>query len=137
MGNVGTQLSPVQQSRIWRVQITWPNGKVNYFGKFSFEKYAIEWIEAHARLTEPVAEKAIDAAQVCLCPICKSPSQEFARTGDAIGFYCTIHGHFKVADTIAVDEYYTRAQWEVALRAAKHKAMEGEWPVIRRRHFFR
>ena len=24
----------------------------------------------------------------------------------------TIHGHFKVADTIAVDEYYTRAEWE-------------------------
>jgi hypothetical protein len=40
----------------------------------------------------------------------------------------TIHGHFKVADTIAVDEYYTRAEWEAALRVAKYEAMEGEWP---------
>jgi hypothetical protein len=69
--------------------------------------------------------------------LCKSPAQEFSRSGDATGFYCTTHGHFKVADTIAVDEYYTRAEWEVALRAAKHKAMEGEWPVIRRGDFFR
>jgi len=44
----------VQKGRIWRVQITWPNGKLNYVGKFSSEKDAIEWIEAHARLTEPV-----------------------------------------------------------------------------------
>jgi hypothetical protein len=26
--------------------------------------------------------------------------------GDARGFYCKIQGHFKVADTISVDEYY-------------------------------
>jgi hypothetical protein len=65
------------------------------------------------------------------CPICKSPAQELPRTGDATGFYCTNHGHFKVADTIALDDYYTRAEWETALRSAKHKAMEGEWPVIR------
>ena len=43
-----------------------------------------------------------------LCPICKSPAQQLSRSGDATGFYCTIHGHFKVANTIAVDEYYTR-----------------------------
>jgi heme A synthase len=30
-----------------------------------------------------------------------------------------------------------RAKWEAALRAAKHKAMEGEWPVIRQGDFFR
>jgi hypothetical protein len=72
-----------------------------------------------------------------VCPICKSPAEVLARNGDATGFYCTIHGHFKVADTIAVDEYYTRAEWEVALRAAKYKAMEGEWPLISRRDFFR
>jgi hypothetical protein len=65
------------------------------------------------------------------------PAREFSRTDDAIGFYCTTHGHFKVADTIAVDEYYTRSEWEAALRAAKHKAMEGEWPVIRRGDLFR
>jgi hypothetical protein len=72
-----------------------------------------------------------------LCPICKSPAQELARAGDARGFYCTTHGHFKVADTIAVVEYYTRAEWEVALRTAKYKAMKGEWPVIRPGDFFR
>ena len=66
-----------------------------------------------------------------VCPICKTVAQELNRTGDATGFYCTIHGHLKVADTIAVDEYYTRAEWEVALRAAKHKAGEGEWGIIR------
>jgi hypothetical protein len=72
-----------------------------------------------------------------VCPICKSPAQEFFRSSDATGFYCTIHGHFKVADSIALDDYYTRAEWEVALRAGKYKAMEGEWPVIRRGDFFR
>ena len=72
-----------------------------------------------------------------LCPICKSPAQELDRTYDSRGFYCTIHGHFKVADSIAVDDYYTRAEWEVALRAAKYKAIEGEWPVIRPGDFFR
>ena len=71
-----------------------------------------------------------------LCPICKSPVQ-VARTGDATGFYCTSHGHFKVADTIAVDQYYTRAEWEVAWLSAKYKAMEGEWPVIRQGDFFK
>jgi hypothetical protein len=71
-----------------------------------------------------------------LCPIlpqCKS----LIVPGDAIGFYCTIHRHFKVADTIAADEYYTRTEWEAALRVAKYEAMEGEWPVIRRGDFFR
>jgi hypothetical protein len=72
-----------------------------------------------------------------LCPICNSEAEELARAEDARGFYCTTHGHFKVADTISVDDYYTRAEWETALRAAKHKAMEGEWPVIRPGDFFR
>jgi hypothetical protein len=49
-------------------------------------------------------------AMTLLCPICKFPAQEFSRSGDATGFYCTIHGHFKVADSIAADEYYTRAE---------------------------
>jgi hypothetical protein len=56
-----------------------------------------------------------------------------SRYGDGI----TIHGHFKIANTVALDDYYTRAEWEVALRAAKHKAMEGEWPIIRPGDFFR
>jgi hypothetical protein len=72
-----------------------------------------------------------------VCPICKSLAAELRHTGDAIGFYCTIHGHFKIANTVAIDDYYTRAEWEVALRAAKHKATEGEWPVIRQGDFFR
>jgi hypothetical protein len=72
-----------------------------------------------------------------VCPICKSPAEELPRTGDATGFYCTIHGHFKIAHGIAVDDYYARAEWEVALRAAMYKAMEGEWPVIRPGDFLR
>ena len=70
-----------------------------------------------------------------VCPICISPAEELSRSDDATGFYCTTHGHFKVANTIAVDEYYARAEWENALRAAKHKAMEGQWPVIKARGF--
>ena len=72
-----------------------------------------------------------------VCPICKSSAAELRHTGDATGFYCTIHGHFKIANTVASDNYYSRAEWEVALRAAKHKAMEGEWPVIRPGDFSR
>ena len=72
-----------------------------------------------------------------VCPICKSRAQELPRTGDATGFYCTTHGHFKITDTIAVDDYYTRAEWEAALRAAKYKTMEGEWPIIWPGDFFR
>ena len=59
-----------------------------------------------------------------LCPICKSPAQQLSRSGDAIGFYCTTHGHFKVADTIAVDKYYTLAMGS-CVAFGKHKAMEG------------
>jgi len=44
-----------------------------------------------------------------VCPICKSPAAELRHTGDATGFYCTIHGHFKIANTVALDDYYTRA----------------------------
>jgi hypothetical protein len=70
-------------------------------------------------------------------PNLQKPSGGASAYGDAIGFYCIIHGHFKIANTVALDDYYTRAEWEVALRAAKHKAMEGEWPVIRPGDFFR
>ena len=72
-----------------------------------------------------------------VCPICKSPAAELRHTGDATGFSCAIHGHFKIANTVALDDYYTRAEWETALLTAKHKAMKGEWPVIRRGDFFR
>jgi hypothetical protein len=89
-------------------------------------------------LVSDIGRKVRQMPRPLLCPICKSPAaQELDRTYDARGFYWTIHGHFKVADSIAVDDYYTRAEWEVALRAAKYKAMEGEWPVIRPGDFFR
>jgi hypothetical protein len=54
MGSGGAQLSSVQQADIWRVQIAWPNGAVRFFGKFTSEKDAIAWIEAHPNLTKPV-----------------------------------------------------------------------------------
>ena len=54
-----TVLSPVQKGRIWRVRITWPNGKKSHVGKFTSEKDAIEWITAHPRLGMPTAENTI------------------------------------------------------------------------------
>jgi hypothetical protein len=50
-----TVLSPVKSGSIWRVRITWPNGKKNYFGKFTSEEDAVEWIAAHPKLTKPVS----------------------------------------------------------------------------------
>ena len=47
-----TVLSPVQKGSIWRVRITWPNGKKSHFGKFTSEKDAIEWITVHPGLTQ-------------------------------------------------------------------------------------
>jgi uncharacterized protein YbdZ (MbtH family) len=46
-------LSPVQDGKIWRVQIVWPNGKVNFVGKFTSKKDAVAWINAHLDLTNP------------------------------------------------------------------------------------
>jgi hypothetical protein len=48
-----TLLKPVQNRNIWRVEITWPNAKVNYFGKFASEEDAIRWVSAHGWLTAP------------------------------------------------------------------------------------
>lgn len=54
-GGRGSQLSPVvQEGGIWRVRIAWLNGAVRFFGKFTSEKDAIAWIEAHPNLTKPV-----------------------------------------------------------------------------------
>ena len=53
MGDVHTLLLPVQEGRIWRVQIVWPNGAVHYFGKFTSKRDATAWINAHPRLTKP------------------------------------------------------------------------------------
>jgi len=53
MGDGGTVLSPVQERGIWRVRRTWPNGRDNFFGKFSSETDALEWIAGHPWLTDP------------------------------------------------------------------------------------
>jgi len=47
---MSAQLS--QEGGIWRVKIVWPNGAVRYFGKFTSEREAIDWINAHPRLTK-------------------------------------------------------------------------------------
>lgn len=46
-------LSSVQEGRVWRVRIVWPNGAVHYFGKFTSEQDAIDWINAHPGLGKP------------------------------------------------------------------------------------
>jgi hypothetical protein len=46
-----TVLLAVQEGDVWRVQITWPNGSLHYFGKFTSKKDAIGWITAHSWLT--------------------------------------------------------------------------------------
>jgi hypothetical protein len=61
MGDVRTLLSPVQEGRIWRVKIVWPNGAKHYFGKFTSEQDAIAWISDHPRLTK--LEDTIDEPQ--------------------------------------------------------------------------
>jgi hypothetical protein len=57
VSGASTILLAVQEGNIWRVQIVWPNGSVHYFGRFSSEKGAREWITNHARLTLPVTKK--------------------------------------------------------------------------------
>ena len=60
MGDGRIFLSPVVAAGgIWRVRMTWPNGTVRYFGKFTSEKGAIQWITAHPRLTKPPTENTI------------------------------------------------------------------------------
>jgi hypothetical protein len=55
-------LSSVQDRKIWRVKIVWPNRHVHYFGKFTSERDAVEWINAHPNLTKP--EDRIDEPQI-------------------------------------------------------------------------
>ena len=64
MGDVRTLLLPVQEGDIWRVRIAWPNGAVHYFGKFTSERDAVEWINAHPNLTKP--EDTMDESQTDL-----------------------------------------------------------------------
>jgi hypothetical protein len=47
-------LATVRKGHLWRVQITAPNGSVRFFGRFSSEKSAGEWIAAHAPLRVPL-----------------------------------------------------------------------------------
>jgi hypothetical protein len=50
----------VQEGKFWRVEITWPNGVLHYFGKFASKQAAIEWIAAHSWwLTAPATDEAI------------------------------------------------------------------------------
>jgi hypothetical protein len=43
-------LSPVQVGDIWRVKIVWPNQAVHHVGKFTSERDATDWINAHPNL---------------------------------------------------------------------------------------
>lgn len=59
MGDQGAVLSPVQVGDIWRVQIIWPNGNINFVEKFSSEADAVKWIDRHGWwLVEPITEKS-------------------------------------------------------------------------------
>ncbi len=58
---MAAMLSPVQEGDIWRVLIVWPNGAKHYFGKFTSEQDAINWINAHSHLTKP--EDTLDESQ--------------------------------------------------------------------------
>ena len=46
-------LSPLEDDKIWRVKIVRPNGAVHHFGKFTSERDATDWINAHPNLTKP------------------------------------------------------------------------------------
>jgi hypothetical protein len=56
MGEASTVLTSVKEGDLWRVQIAWPNGAINFFGKFGSELEAGSWIGTHRRLTEHVIE---------------------------------------------------------------------------------
>ena len=59
---MSAQLSPVvQEGGIWRVRIVWPNGRHTLVGKFTSERDAIDWINAHPRLTEDTIDEPLHA----------------------------------------------------------------------------
>ena len=64
LASMSALLSPVQDGKIWRVKIVWPNRAVHHFGKFTSENDAIDWINAHPQLTRP--EDTIDEPQIDL-----------------------------------------------------------------------
>jgi hypothetical protein len=51
--SMSPKLEPLRKGRMWRVQIIQPNGSVRYFGRFTSERRAREWIAAHAWLMIP------------------------------------------------------------------------------------
>ena len=56
MKSESTVLSSFQENGVWRVRIEWPNGAVHYFGTFTSEKDALQWIGEHAWLTIPITK---------------------------------------------------------------------------------
>jgi hypothetical protein len=55
-----TRLSAVERDGHWTVQITWSNGIKRYFGEFSSERDAGQWIKQNKWLTaERIDEKDI------------------------------------------------------------------------------
>jgi hypothetical protein len=64
LASMSALLSPMQEDDIWRVKIVWPNRAVHHFGKFTSERDAIDWINAHPRLTK--LEDTIDEPQIHL-----------------------------------------------------------------------
>jgi hypothetical protein len=56
MSEASTVLISVKEGDLWRVQIAWSNGAINYFGKFGSELEAWKWISTHRRLTEQVID---------------------------------------------------------------------------------
>jgi hypothetical protein len=56
-----TQLTAVERSGHWAVRITWPNGRHDYFGKYTSEREASDWIKEHRWMTtRPVEERDLD-----------------------------------------------------------------------------
>jgi hypothetical protein len=50
-------MSPMRKGRMWRAQIMRSNGSVRYFGRFSSEKRAREWVAALVCLTKQVTRQ--------------------------------------------------------------------------------
>ena len=89
------------------------------------------WPTLECELAEPLG----DAPRL---PNLQFLAQELDRSGDANGFYCPTHSAFKVADTVFAEHWakdYTRPQWEAALRKAKRRTKQGEWPLINSKDF--
>jgi len=59
MGDQRAVLSSVRDGDIWRVQIIWPDNKMDLVGGFSSKGDAVNWIDRHAWwLIEPLTENS-------------------------------------------------------------------------------